>query len=261
MKNILKLFVLLVIVGGAFVSCETYGDPDVDVSKVAPLDGRWICYAFDYDDYVANPATATRLDLVDIYASGTSDNAPDKLWMTIGYMLRNSVTISTISVKVDCTPKSGTFGITGGKTSLAPAYFSTQFYATTAGNRNANGEYIYLHLYSGYPMRRATASVADQDINITDGKVTVNGFNTPTGYKSDYIQFVLELPGQYKYMIEGHRNTGWTDDYNSTHDTSTAHHMWNVGAYVEEFIWRRDGAWPIPESFPVENTFHNYVRL
>lgn len=266
MKNILKILVLLVLAGGALVSCETYGTPEVELSSVAPLDGRWICYAFDYDDYKANPTTATRLELVEIYSSGTADNAPDKLWLHIGYMLQNNaMTIETISVKVDCSPKAGTFSLSNGKTVLAPPYFSSPYYRTTDPfyNHPTYGriDYYFLHLYSGYPQMRPTKSTADDTVNITEGKVTVNGFNTPTGYKSDHIEFVLELPGVYKYVIEGHRHTGWTDDYSSTYDTSTAHHKWNVAAYIEEWIWRRDGVWPEPAYFDPENTFHNYVTL
>jgi hypothetical protein len=115
---------------------------------------------------------------------------------------------------------------------------------------------------------RATIATANQGITIGDGKVTVNGYNTPTGYKSDHIVFTLDIPSELdengnpghaksKYVIEGHRLTGWADDYNSKYDTSTAHHKWNVAAYIEEYIWRRDGVWPIPGDYAPRNTFQN----
>lgn len=252
MKNILKILVLFAFVGGALVSCETYGDPEKEIYNVAPFDGRWICYAFDYDDYMARPTSAIRLELVEIYASGTSEKEPGKLWMHIGYMLRNNATsIETISVKVDCNTQTGTFGITGGKTAKAPSYFSTPYYATTMSED-------FLHVYSGYPQRRGTISTADMDITISGGTVTVDGYHTPTKHRADLIVFTLDM-GSYKYVIEGHRHTGWADDYNSTYDTSTAHHKWNVAAYIEEWMWRRDGVWPIPdpEYFEPANTFQN----
>jgi len=271
MKNILKIFILFVFVVGTLVSCETFGEPEKEIFNVAPLDGRWICYAFVYDEYNAHPKTAIRRELVEIYASGTSDKNPDSLWLHIGYMLRNNaVSIEAVSVKVGCNPQAGTFSITNGKTSIAPANFSTPYYATTNPTLNS-GKYYYLHCYSGYPQMRPTLPTgvagAGRAVSISEGKVTVDGYNTPTGHKTDLIVFTIDLVstsgmGSYKYVIEGHRHTGWPDDYNSTYDTATAHHKWNVAAYIEEWIWRRDGVWPIPYFVPAENTFHNdYVAL
>ena len=252
MKDILKLFVI----GCILASCETYGDPEVELSNVHPIDGRWICYAFDYDDYTANPTTAVRLELVEIYSTGTADRAPDKIWLHIGYMLRQlSVNIETVSVKVDCNPKLGAFSIIDGKTGEAPTGFTTVYYGTSHTNKEPDGSYRNLHRYSGLTMAVATVPVpADVDITISDGKVTIDGYNTPTGYKADHIVFTLDM-GNYKYVIEGHRRTGWADDYNGKHDAETAHHKWNIGAYIEEYIWRRDGEWPIPSDFPAQNTF------
>lgn len=261
MKKILNLFVLTVLLAGVFVSCETYGDPEVERSAVAPMDGRWICYAYDAAEYAANPATATRLELVEIYTSGDVSNASDKLWVNMGYMLRRYATsIETVSVKADCNVSGRTFSISG-KTASAPPTFQTPYYATTqpAGD---NGKYTYLHAYSGYAQNRTTISSADLNVSIPDGQITIDGFDTPSGHKADHIKFTLELSGNtnaadnYKYVIEGHRHTGWDEDYDETHDTASAHHKWNIGAYIEGWIFRRDGVWPIPASVAPKNTFH-----
>lgn len=267
MKNRIKLILAVVALSGALVSCETYDiEPDNKVSNVAPLDGRWICYAYDYTAYNANPATATRLELVEIYSSGTSDNAADKLWLHIGYMLRRlAINIETLSIKVDCNTQSKTFGISNATTQLAPNYFATPYFATTHTNTTTVGGVTYrlnLHRYAGAPQSVATISMDGLNVSITEGVVTVDGFDTPTGYKSDHIKFVLELSGNpnsadnYKYVIEGHRHTGWADDYNSTYDTPTAHQKWNIPAYVEEWIYDREGVWPIPYYVEPQNTKH-----
>ncbi|MDR2911965.1 MAG: hypothetical protein LBV38_01500 [Alistipes sp.] len=262
MKNIFKVLVSTVAFAGVLVSCETYGDPDVDMSGVAPLDGRWICYAYDAAEYAASPATATRLELVEVYSSGTVDNAPDKLWLHVGYMLReNAMTISTVSVKADCNVSAKTFQMSG-QTSVAPPLFVTPYYRTTDVTKNSAGEFTYLHAYAGYGQNRPTAYKAGMNVSVSDGQVTLGGFDTPSGHKSDHIKFTLELSGNtdaadnYKYVIEGHRHTGWDADYDETYDTASAHHKWNIGAYIEGWIFRRDGEWPIPGSVAPKNTFH-----
>lgn len=268
MKNILKLFVITISLAGVFVSCETYGEPEVKYSSVAPMDGRWICYAYDAAEYAASPATATRLELVEIYSSGTVDNAPDKLWLHIGYMLQNKAQqISTVSVKANCNVSGKTFTISGGKTAAAPPSFQTPYYYTTClpTDKPATADldpdqYYYLHAYSGYPQNRPTISTAGLNVSIPDGQITIGGFTTPTGFSADHIKFTLELSGNtnaadnYKYVIEGHRHTGWDEDYDETHDTASAHHKWNIGAYVEGWIFRRDGQWPRPVMAPRMNT-------
>jgi hypothetical protein len=266
MKNILKLFVSVILLSGALVSCETYDKtPDIEYSSVAPLDGRWICFAYNPAEYNASPATATRYELVEIYSSGTVDGAPDKLWLHIGYMLRRgATTIETVSVKVDCNVAGKTFGISGGKTAAAPPMFTTPYYATTTGTKTAAGVYNNLHVYSGYPQNRPTYSKANLNVNITGGVITMNGYQTPTGYSADHIKFTIELTGNadaadnYSYVIEGHRHTGWANDYDETGDSASAHHRFNIAAYVEEYIWRRDGEWPIPAYYAPRNTFHAF---
>lgn len=51
---------------------------------------------------------------------------------------------------------------------------------------------------------------------LTNGKVVLNGFDTPTGYKADAIEFTLtnsKYPGQV-LTVKGFRKTGWAgEDY------------------------------------------------
>ncbi len=49
--------------------------------------------------------------------------------------------------------------------------------------------------------------------NVSDGKVVVNGADTPSGYKADSIEMTYYSSlTQKTYKIKGFRRTGWPED-------------------------------------------------
>lgn len=216
MKNILKALIMLVVSCG-LASCETYDLPNTETTAVAPLDGHWICFAYDYNEYTTNPATAQPKQLYEIWSSNTTNNDRDIMWFHIGNPLTTSYPYQqVVSIKVNCDPRARTFSVTNGSSATAPPTVNTRFYRTA----NAN--------YFGSPTPAASRSTTGLTVNITDGEVILNGVETTSStatkkYFTDKIQFILEVTGtpvspdissyNYKYVVIGNRSTGWVEDY------------------------------------------------
>lgn len=108
----------------------------------------------------------------------TSDNATDKMWIKMGVAANNYGVLG----KVNCSVSSKDF----------------------SGDNIAN------------LVDSKDGSTSATSVNISNGKITLNGFDTPTGYKADAIEFTMtssKYPGE-TFTIKGFRKTGWAgEDY------------------------------------------------
>ncbi len=205
MKYIQK-FLLFAAVAALMTACETYGDPEVETTAVAPLDGRWICLAYDADEYAANPETAEPVEYVEIWTSNTAENASDKLWVNIArpcYYAHARI-VYAYSVKADCDVKNKTISATNASTVEASPYFITTCY--------------YYGAYDGYFYGAECQSYADMSVNI-DSQVTVKGIETASSsvdkkYYTDKMVMNVEIPEDgINWTIVGARWTGWNQDH------------------------------------------------
>lgn len=59
-----------------------------------------------------------------------------------------------------------------------------------------------------------TFFTTDNELTITEGKVVLNGFDTPSGGKSDFISFKMKptTNSTVTYLIKGFRRTAWPED-------------------------------------------------
>lgn len=213
MKNILGIIITFLSVSALLASCDTYGDPKVGKTAVAPLDGRWICLLYEYDDYSARQENGTPLEYAEVWASNTSANDANKMWHNVvfplspieGFELDQDgdpiYTCEVLSIKIDCNPGALTFSANS-IASVTPPVYAYNLLAFTAGATNP--------VMTGW---RAT---------ITDAKVTLNGWETASStadkkYYTDKIVYTLELDhainGVTKFVVVGNRYTGWEDDY------------------------------------------------
>ncbi|SEG04390.1 lipid-binding protein [Parabacteroides chinchillae] len=108
----------------------------------------------------------------------TSDNATDKMWIKMGAAANNYGILS----KVNCNVAAKDFG----------------------------GENIQNLVDS------QDGATSASTVSVTNGKVTLNGYDTPTGHKADAIEFTMtnsKYPGE-TLTIKGFRKTGWAgEDY------------------------------------------------
>jgi len=85
---------------------------------------------------------------------------------------------------------------------------SAKSFDLTSGGTNT----VLAPVPSGSPV--GTVGISVGTCKITEGKVTVDGWDTNSGYKSDKITFKFEdsrTPG-IVYSAEGYRRTGWYED-------------------------------------------------
>ncbi len=206
MKNILKLLIAAVAAGAA--SCETYDVENPDMSVVAPLDGRYICWAYDYDEYAAatNKNTVEPVNFYETRISVTESNATDKVWIYVTEYLKHNPYADCTCVKIDCNAKGLSFSASNIDNVTAPATIFNPLQHT------------------GYYTLDGSAGFTPYKVTISDGKLVFNGYDTPTGYKADAISFTFERVAQddkgenIKLMIVGHRYTGWGEDYKEFND-------------------------------------------
>lgn len=207
MKIVSRLLMMFAAVS-ALISCETYGDPEVDKTAVAPLDGRWICLLYDNAEYVAadgNVSGLTPVTYCEVFGSNTSNNESDKMWFNIvnpvghwgSHPINATYKCATLSVKLDCNPGARTFSVANTTSVVAPP-----------------------RAQSLLRMGQSTMSLSldGKTVNIKGGSVVVNGYRTPSSdlqgkdYFADAINFELSFDGN-DYRVVGHRYTGWEEDY------------------------------------------------
>lgn len=108
----------------------------------------------------------------------TSDNAVDKMWVKMGTAAVNYGILG----KVNC----------------------------NVANKDFSGDNI-LNLVDS-----TDGSTSSSTCSISGGKVVLNGYDTPTGYKADAIEFTMtnsKYPGE-TLTVKGFRKTGWAgEDY------------------------------------------------
>lgn len=201
MKNTLKLLIAMLAVG--VVACETYKVDDPDTTVVAPLDGRYICWAYDYDEYVAaaDKSTVEPVDFFETRICATTDNDTDKVWIYVTSFLNTYPFADCVAAKIPCNVGARSFSAVGVENEAAPAV-------------------IYNWLQGqGYYTLDGRYGLTPYSVTVTEGHVVLNGYDTPTGYKADAISFGFERVAlnedgeDGKFMVVGHRYTGWAEDY------------------------------------------------
>jgi len=201
MKNILNLLIAMLAVG--VVSCETYEVDDPDTTVVAPLDGRYICWAYDLDQYnaAADKSAVEPVDFFETRISVTTNNDTDKVWLYVSSYLNSWPLVDCVAAKIPCNVAALSFSADGIENEAAPAAMYN--WLAGAATNTLDGR-----------QGRTPYSVT-----VTDGRVALNGYDTPSGYKADAISFAFEreaLDGNGtsgKFMVVGHRYTGWAEDY------------------------------------------------
>jgi len=120
----------------------------------------------------------------------TADNVTNQVWLRTTSAIPTFAPVTTIprtlKVKLSCDVSNLSFSSTG----------TTQNTAVTAFS-------------AAYPMN----SVVDTVV-VTEGKITLNSVDMPSGVKSDRIYFKLtktKAPG-VTYLVEGYRRTLWNED-------------------------------------------------
>ena len=206
MKNILKS--LLALAAVAAVSCETYDVEAPDMTAVAPLDGRYICWAYDYDEYAAasDKSAVEPVNFYETRISATEGNDSDKIWIYVTEYLNNYPLADCTCAKIGCNVSARTFSAAGVANTESPAIMFNPL------------------LGQGYYTIDYRAGFASYKVTIGDGKLELKGYDTPTGHKADAISFSFERAAQdgngesIKLMIVGHRSTGWGEDYEDFND-------------------------------------------
>lgn len=201
MKNILKLLIAMLAVG--VVSCETYEVDDPDTTAVAPLDGRYICWAYDYDEYIAaaDKSTVQPVDFFETRICATGNNDSDKIWIYVTSFIQAYPFADCVAAKIPCNVGARSFSAADVANEAAPAVI-----------------YNWL-LGQGYYTLDGRYGLTPYSVTITDGRVVIDGYDTPSGYKADAISFGFERVAQNedgedgKFMVVGHRYTGWAEDY------------------------------------------------
>jgi hypothetical protein len=211
MKNVLKIGMVLALCAATFTSCETYGDPDIEYTAVAPLDGRWICMMYDYNEFKAQGENAVPREFVEVWASNTSENVADKMWHNMVFPLAPAAWevggesilpyVDILSIKVDSDPGNLTFGVTNAVGTTPPPNVASPLY------------------YNGVmgPVPTRLTVMTGWEATITEAQVKQNGFTGTSGTIADKISYAIELDhairGVSKFMVVGHRYTMWAEDY------------------------------------------------
>lgn len=209
---------LFALCAAVFTSCETYGDPEIEYTAVAPLDGRWVCLMYEYADFKANGENAAPRELVEVWASNTADNVPDKMWHNMVFPMApaiweadNSVllnddgdrifsAIDVLSIKIDSDPVGRTFGATNtvgvppASSMVSPLYY--------AGTTAVSTRYTVM---TGWKATITEAAVIEDGVTMASGTVT------------DKISYAIEfdhpINGVSKFQVVGNRYTLWAEDY------------------------------------------------
>lgn len=188
------------------VSCETYHVEEPDTVSVAPLDGRYVCWAYDYDEYMAaaDKSAVEPVNFFETRISVTESGVADKVWIYVSEFLYNYPYADCTCAKIDCDVASLTFWADGVENTESPAIMFNPLLA--------QGYYTTDFINGFYPYT----------VTITEGKVVLNGQDTPSGYKTDAISYVFERVDEdgysEKYMVIGGRYTGWSEDYQDFED-------------------------------------------
>lgn len=204
MKNILKMLIAMLAV--SVVACETYEVEAPDVTPVAGLDGRYICWAYDLDEYQAasDKSTVEPVDYFETRISVTESYVSDKVWIYVCSFLYTYPYANVVCAKIDCDVSTLSFWADGAEKVESPRIMF---------NPVVGGGYYTVDYRLGFTEGKVT---------ITDGKVVKDGYDTPTGYKADAISYAYEYEdadgNTEKYMIVGSRYTGWGEDYEEFND-------------------------------------------
>lgn len=218
MNKIIKYLLGLAVGVVTLTSCETYGDPQYGMSSLGPvMSGYWVVSVTDQTNTLVSQVWTSSSDKeetgeeifknaegeqtempflvskrLDMTTFGTADEDPTKMWVWInyaGYTFDPWFTVADEgqpgSVKHDG------FEIPG---------FSIR--AKVEANKQT--------LTFGPVVQTVTGGT----VVITDGKITVNGFDTPTKHKADKIEFKFTTsnrPGM-TFSVVGFRQTLWEGD-------------------------------------------------
>ena len=219
MKKIFKLLIVAAAALFAFAACETYKLPETEYTKIAWLDGRYIC--FGIDDSVAPPDTT----VLEVEITNTSSNAADSAWVTI---MDYSIAQSTATVT----------RMYPAYAAYVPAYWATYGYvyfpaayrfkiACNASDKSfavdssvgENPEFVYNEtLGQAYYSAGSYFEVYETyDVAVANGALEA-GVASATGYKTDAIGFDLDIKDPatsasiLKCKVSGIKKTGWAGD-------------------------------------------------
>ena len=218
MNKIIKYLLGLAVGAVTLASCETYGDPKYGMSTLGPvMSGYWVVSVTDQTGTLVsdvwtsadkNPFTGEKIfknakgeqtkfpfvvsKRLEITTYGTADEDPTKMWVSVtyaGYKFGDWFTVADEgqpgSVKHDG------FTVPG---------FSIR--AKVEANKEA------------LTFGPVVSSAVGGTVVVTDGKITVNGFETPGKNKADKIEFKFTTstrPGM-TFSVVGFRQTNWPED-------------------------------------------------
>ena len=100
MKHFKNIFTALLVMI-AMVSCETYGDYEVEYTPIHPLSGQYRITVYDQSN--------TEIYRNYCYIANTVDNAKDKCWIRIGAYNASSAMNWSINGKINCDVSSLSF--------------------------------------------------------------------------------------------------------------------------------------------------------
>lgn len=172
MKQIKYLFYSLLAVIG-FVSCETYGDYDVEYTAIHPMGGMYRITVVD--------EAGTTLDLAAqnlVYIANTADNSTTQCWIRIGNYNLAATNAYSINGKINC--------------QLNALTFSGSNIENLAGNVTSSTE---------------TFTVTDGKI-VLDGATPPSGGKSDA---ISFTFTNSRFPGK-TYSVTGYRYTGWEGD-------------------------------------------------
>ena len=199
MKKAIKYLVFALLVGNAFAACETYHVDDPDMTAIAGMDGKYAAFAFE--DNGTDTTT-----IFGIQITNTTKNESDRAWVTITdmdtHLTGSDNYLDAIRFEVSVDMATRTFSAKNVKATEPNTCWNPYregWYGS--GNR-------YTYAYQNKVFKDYTVSL--------EGKVTPDGVNTKTGYKTDAIEFTYTRmwPDNTSktYTVRGMRKTGWAED-------------------------------------------------
>lgn len=126
-KYILFLFLLLL----GFLSCETYGDYEIEYSSIHPLSGR---YRVNIVDETGALVISTYGDI-----ANTSDESTTQCWLRIGAYNTSATLAYSINGKINCDLNTLTFSGANIENLAGNVIISTETFSVTNGNLTLNG--------------------------------------------------------------------------------------------------------------------------
>ena len=198
-----KIFRLLPVLAVALslTACETYKVDDPDMTAVSGFDGMWYCFAYDPAD-LDNPVT-----VFDVQITNTTFNEADRFWMTVTDVNYPETSgdpyyLDAVRFDVSCDADALTFSCSEVECE----------YPRTCHNLLFGQGYDSYGYYAGL--------TSSETVSITDGRVTLDGVDTHSGYKADAIEFTYTRttddgsgsPATVTYYVRGMKNTGWEED-------------------------------------------------